>query len=139
MLLLLLSCGNRCSAGLAAPPPYDLLYPASAYPFLIQFAVTVLRKLLPLFLFGLLQEKLFSGMYGKADCHAFVVCAIAGSGAGWGMKEYLMHMLLAIMLLAVAQGAKGNVGRNSNLKKGVAFLPYITISFWVLLVAEVTN
>lgn len=86
-----------------------------------------------LVLFVLLQEILFSKMYGKADCHAFAVCAAAESAVGFGIKEYLLHMLLAFILLLAVQGHKKNIGRNGNLKKPVPFLPYITISFWMLL------
>ena len=92
-----------------------------------------LPKLLPVLIFGILQEKIFCRMYGKADCHAIAVCAMAECAMGLSMKGYLIHMLLAIILLAVIQGIKRNVGRNGNLKKGVPFLPYITISFWIVL------
>lgn len=91
------------------------------------------ERLFPVLLFALLQKKLFFRMYGRADCHAFTVCAAAECGIGLGMKEYLVHMLLAFLLLGVVQGLQGNIGRKGNLKEDVAFLPYITISFWGLL------
>ena len=96
----------------------------------------MLPQLSSIFIFWLLQEKMFSKMYGKADCHAFVVCAMAECALGLTLKEYLIHMLLAVFLLAVIQGIKRNIGRNGNLKKSVPFLPYITVSFWGLLLVS---
>ncbi len=84
-------------------------------------------------LYVLLQEVFFARLYGRADCHAFVACAMVESALGMKMKEYLTHMLLAYVFLAIVQGFKQNIGRNGNLKKPVAFLPYITVSFWVLI------
>lgn len=91
-------------------------------------------KLHSLLLFALLQEKLFSRMYGKADCHAFVVCALVQCASGGDLRQYLQHMLLAFGLLAAVQAGRGNIGRNGNLKTPVPFLPYITIAFWVVMV-----
>ena len=82
-------------------------------------------------IFILVQELLFSKFYGRADCHAFSVCALAEGAVGMGMKEYLVHMLLAFGVLAVVQLLRGNVGRDGNLKNPVPFLPYITITFWI--------
>lgn len=86
-----------------------------------------------LFAFILLQEVFFSGFYGRADCHAFVACAVVERALGMGMKEYLIHMLLAYVFLAIVQSMRRNIERNGNLKKPIPFLPYITISFWVLI------
>lgn len=86
-----------------------------------------------LLVYVLLQETLFAGMYGRADCHAFVVCAMVEAAYGMGMREYLIHMLLAFGLLAVVQGVRRNIGKDGNLKQPVAFLPYITVSFWVIM------
>ncbi|MBE5884043.1 MAG: hypothetical protein E7291_06465 [Lachnospiraceae bacterium] len=90
-------------------------------------------KFSPLLIFGLLQEKLFGRMYGKADCHAFLVCAMAECAVGMGIEGYLIHMLLSVLALAVVQGIKGNIGNKGNLKKPVPFLPYITGAFWTLM------
>lgn len=90
-------------------------------------------RLASLFLYILLQESFFSRYYGRADCHAFVACAIAECALGMGMPEYLLHMTLAFGGLAMVQGFRGNINSRGNLKQPVAFLPYITISFWVLL------
>lgn len=90
-------------------------------------------RLASLFLYIILQESFFSRYYGRADCHAFVACAIAECALGMGMPEYLLHMTLAFGGLAMVQGFRGNINSRGNLKQPVAFLPYITISFWVLL------
>lgn len=84
-----------------------------------------------LFIFILLQELFFCRMYGRADCHGFAACALVGATWGMGLKEHLLHMLIAFGLLGVVQLMKGNVGRNGNLKKPVPFIPYLTVAFWV--------
>lgn len=83
--------------------------------------------------FVFLQCAVFSKMYGKADCYAFSVCALAETAAGMGATGYLAHMLGAFCLLAVVQGIRRNVDRRGNLKRPVPFLPYITLAFWALL------
>ncbi len=80
-------------------------------------------------LFWLLQELFFSRLYGRADCHAFAVCAFYLKLLGGGMAEYLIHMLLAIGLLALVQLLRHNVNRRGNLCHPVAFMPYITAGF----------
>lgn len=96
-------------------------------------------SLLPeLGLFILLQLKLFSKMYGRADCYAFSVCAVAEAAAGLPFGGYLLHMLLSFLLLALVQALRRNIGKNGNLRRPVAFLPYITLAFWALLWYSVT-
>ncbi len=88
------------------------------------------RMVLPdLCFFCLVQLKLFSRMYGKADCYAFCVCAAAGASRGFGCMEYLLHMALAFGILAAVQLCRRNLDRRGNLRQPVAFLPYITIAF----------
>lgn len=84
-----------------------------------------------LMFFCLLQEVFFSRFYGRADCHGFVVCAAASCGMGMGLQEWLNHMLLAFLGAAVMQLLRGNVNKYGNLKQPIAFLPYITIAFWI--------
>ena len=86
-----------------------------------------------LFAYCLLQELFFGRMYGRADCHAFCVCAAAGTSVGFTYRDYLLHMLLAFGMLAVVQLAKHNVNRKGNLTVPVPFLPYISLSFLILL------
>lgn len=86
---------------------------------------------LSVFLFILLQELFFCRMYGRADSHGFAACALVGGSLGMGMKEYLLHMLIAFGLLGVVQWMRGNIGRDGNLKKPVPFVPYLTVAFWL--------
>ena len=92
-----------------------------------------LELLLPWGVFCGIQLLLFSRMYGKADCYAFCVCALYGSGKGWGFYEALVHMFLAFSMLAVVQLVRRNVNTAGNLKYPVPFLPYITASYIVAL------
>lgn len=78
-----------------------------------------------------LQFMLFARMYGKADCYAFCVCAIAGASLGMGFPDYLWQMLLALCLLFPVQLLRRNIGKSGNLKQPVAFLPYITLAFGI--------
>lgn len=92
-----------------------------------------LSDIAELVFFIVLQLFGFSKMYGRADCYAFSVCAVAGAAVGMTLMGYLLQMLLAFAFLAVLQGACGNIGRDGNLIKPVPFLPYITLAFWTLL------
>ncbi|MCM1185190.1 MAG: hypothetical protein NC251_07110 [Lachnoclostridium sp.] len=83
--------------------------------------------------FAGLQQIFFAGFYGRADCHAFCVCALAESSFGMGMEDFFVHMVLAFGLLTVVQGIHGNIGKYGRLKEPVPFLPYITVSFLIML------
>lgn len=85
-------------------------------------------------LFCVIQMTLFARMYGKADCYAFCVCAIAETGLGFGLAGFLMHMLVSFMLLAAVQAARRNIGSGGRLKSPVPFLPYITTAFYLMLI-----
>lgn len=76
-----------------------------------------------------LQIGLFSRMYGRADCYAFCVCAIAEASLGMGFPDYLVLMLLALLLLFPVQLWRHNIAKNGNLRQPVAFLPYISLAF----------
>lgn len=86
----------------------------------------------PLLVYLLLQEMLFARAYGKADCHAFAVCAIALCALGTDTVWYFLHMTGAFVLLIPVQALKRNIGGRGRLKRPVAFLPYITVSFWLV-------
>lgn len=86
-------------------------------------------------LYMILQLGLFARMYGKADCYAFCVCAIAEASLGMGLSDYLILMLLALCLLFPVQLLRHNIAGNGNLKQAVAFLPYITMAFLLHVVA----
>lgn len=87
----------------------------------------------PLLLFLFLQFAVFGRMYGRADCYGFCVCAAVEAVRGEKLAGYMLHMLLAWLLLLFVQIVRGNVGRDGKLKKPVPFLPYITASFWLVM------
>ena len=86
-----------------------------------------------LIMFTLLQEFFFCRFYGRADCHAFVICAVVITAFGASLQGYLMQMLLACGLLTLVQGIRKNIGKGGNLKEPVPFLPYISVSLWLIL------
>lgn len=86
-----------------------------------------------LIFFCLLQQIFFARMYGRADSHAFCICAVIAYGFDISIKGYLIHMLFSFLLLTVVQFFQKNINRKGNLKKPVAFLPYITVSFWIFM------
>lgn len=94
------------------------------------FYAVVSRHIAPVLAFVLLQQLLFARLYGRADCHAFSVCAVAVNALGGGMLEFLIHMLLSVTLLAVVQAARGNISRRGCLITPQPFLPYIVLTFW---------
>lgn len=100
---------------------------------IIQPEVPFVLKIGELLLYILLQEFFFCRMYGRADCHGFSLCAVALFMCGINMSGYVYHMAIAFGMLGIIQLARGNVNRRGNLKKPVPFLPYITLSFWLLL------
>ncbi|MCM1091135.1 MAG: hypothetical protein NC413_09840 [Muribaculum sp.] len=81
--------------------------------------------------FWLLQRLLFARMYGRADCYAFCVSALAMAALGGGFADYVTHMFLVFVGLTAVQMAHGNISKDGNLKKAVPLVPYITIAFWL--------
>ena len=92
--------------------------------------------LIALLLFLVLQFTVFCRTYGKADGYAFCVCAVTEAARGMKLAGFLSHMLLAYALLFLVQTIRGNLNKRGNLKKPVPFLPYITITFWVIIVLK---
>lgn len=88
---------------------------------------------LDLVIFFCLQRFLFCRMYGKADAQAFFASALFLGAQGGGMESYLLHMAASVALLAVVQGIRCNINVRGNLKRPVAFLPYISVTGWLLL------
>lgn len=84
-----------------------------------------------LLLFGFMQYGLFRKMYGGADVMGFLICALYWAGRGGDIEDYLCHMLLCYLLLAVMQGIKSNISKKGNLKKPVPLFPYISMSFLI--------
>lgn len=109
---------------------YNYVWWAGAVAVVVLMGVAKRKLQGELILFIALQQLWFCRMYGRADCHAFSLCAGVEAVLGMRMQMYLVHMLLAFGLLALVQGLEGNIGRDGNLKRPVAFLPYITLSFW---------
>ncbi len=91
----------------------------------------ICHMLWSLFFFLFAQRILFFKMYGKADGYAFCVCALAEAARGIKTAGFLLHMLLAYVLLFLVQAVRSNINSRGNLKQPVPFLPYITISFWM--------
>lgn len=89
-------------------------------------------RLAGLVCFCILQEVFFAKLYGRADCHAFCACALVEWAFGISFPGFLLHMFTAVALLAAVQAFRGNINSRGNLKEKVAFLPYITVSFWML-------
>lgn len=92
------------------------------------------KGVLELLLFCVAQLLIFSGLYGRADCYAFCVCAGAEAGLGMGMEAFLAHMVIAFALLLPVQAVKKNITAGGRLKTPVPFLPYVTTGFAVILI-----
>ena len=85
-------------------------------------------------IFTILQSGIFMRLYGDADGMALMVAAMAEGALGYDINVYLLHMIMAYLLLAVVQIYKRNVGGRGRLKRPVPFLPYITVSFLAVLI-----
>ena len=81
--------------------------------------------------FVMLQQVIFSKMYGRADCHAFSICALAECGNVVGMVGFLLHMLLSVLLLTTVQLLRGNVTPRGRLREPQPFIPYIIAAFFL--------
>lgn len=81
----------------------------------------------------LIQLLVFGRLYGKADCYAFCVCAAAETGLGMELELIVTHMVLAFGMLVPVQFISKNITLRGNLKKPVAFIPYITAGLYLLL------
>ncbi len=84
-------------------------------------------------LFAIIQKVVFSQMYGAADVAMYMVCAAFLGVQGRGMEVYLIHMLVTFGLLGTVQGLKKNIAGNGNLKSPVALIPYVVISFFLII------
>ncbi len=95
------------------------------------------ETIISLIVFMVIQINFFCKTYGKADGYAFCVCAVTEAARGMKMTGYLLHMVTAYTLLFLVQISYGNLNKRGNLKKPVPFLPYITISYLLIMVLEV--
>ena len=92
-----------------------------------------LERMMLLVLFVLMQELFFARFYGRADCHAFCVCAAMLAVRGLGFRDYLMHMALVFGGLTLIQMIRGNIAGNGQLRIPVPLVPYIAAAFWFLI------
>ena len=88
-------------------------------------------SLVELGLFMVIQQVGFARFYGRADCHAYCVCAVAMAALGLNLQDYVIHMLITFVILAAVQLIKRNVEAGGRLKKPVALIPYITVALWL--------
>lgn len=88
---------------------------------------------LELAVYFLIQETLFARLYGRADVKAFETFAMMLCSGGFGIRYALYHMYFSFLLLALVQAFRRNINRKGNLKRPVAFIPYITIGFLCLI------
>lgn len=70
----------------------------------------------------------------KGGLLCFSVCALAECTGDTGILWPLCHMLLAVILLTVVQLFHGNVTLDGRLRVPQPFIPYITVSFWMVTV-----
>ena len=96
-------------------------------------------KALPLFeslLIIFIQQKIMSRYYGRADSHAFSCCALFWAVSGKCLEMHILHMTLSLVLLTAVQFARHNIGPAWKLKNPIAFIPYISASFALVLTAS---
>lgn len=87
-----------------------------------------------LIIFAILQAGIFMRLYGEADGMSFLVATLVESSLGYGIRMYLLHMIVSYLLLALVQICKKNVGGRGSLKKPVPFVPYILFGFYIVVV-----
>jgi len=80
----------------------------------------------------LIQEKVMSRAYGRADSHAFSCCMLMMAFSGIGIEGHILHMSLSLLILVLVQGIGHNIGPGGRLKVPVAYIPYISGSFIAL-------
>lgn len=76
-------------------------------------------------LFAFVQSILFRRLYADGDVLVFILCGGILSSVGQGMLEDLLLMLCSVVVMGVHQGLRGNIKADGNLKKGIAFVPYM--------------
>ena len=87
-------------------------------------------------IFVLLQQGLFSKLYGKADCYAFSLCGGAWIIKGDVFSRCVIHMAISFCLMTIVQLFRQNVTGAGRLKQPVPMIPYITAGFAVCLLLE---
>jgi len=104
--------------------------------YLVFSVTTYLWQGVSLVLFALLQKFVFMRLYGKADGMIFLTAAMAETSLGGDISVYLFHMIISYLLVSAVQGIKGNIRKNGRLAQPVAFFPYITFGFWIILLIK---
>lgn len=84
-------------------------------------------------LFILIQELIFRKLYGASDVHAFEAFAWMLCSKGYGIRYDLYHMYLSFLLLTIIQLLRKNMNSKGNLYKPVAFIPYISMGYYILI------
>lgn len=82
-------------------------------------------------LYIILQQAVFAHFYGRADCHAFSVCAVCMAALGMDFSDFTVHMVLTFAGLTTVALASGNVTCGGRLKRPVPLVPYIVTAFWI--------
>ncbi len=86
-----------------------------------------------LVVYCILQQHLFSKLYGKADCHGFCLTAFLLYTLGRDAWFFLLHMTITFSLLLIVQLVRKNISRRGKLKTPVPLIPYIMLSFCIIL------
>ena len=86
-----------------------------------------------LVIFLALQLFLFSKFYGKADSFCFCLCAETIIMLNGQLIVCLIHMLIALALMFIANLCKHNVDKRLKLKKPEPFIPYIYASWFLII------
>lgn len=97
-----------------------------------QIVFYIIGQVFPgLVLYIIVQQAVFGRLYGRADCHAFSICAVGMAVLGMSFEDFVIHMTLAYLGLTVVQFLSGNVAGGGRLKRPVPFIPYIVAAFWL--------
>ena len=89
---------------------------------------------IPFLFFAALQLGIFQFMYGQADAFLFCECAAFLMLHNAEIEEYMWHMGIMLIFLAIVQGVKKNINKRGNLKRPVAMTPYIVASFLIFFI-----
>ena len=81
-----------------------------------------------------IQERVMSRYYGRADSHAFSCCALFFAACGSCLEAHIIHMSISLILLTLVQSFRKNISKGIKLKVSVPFIPYISVSFVVMVI-----
>lgn len=92
------------------------------------------QNYLPFLIFAALQLCIFQFMYGQADAFLFCECGTFLMLHNAELMDYIGHMGIMLILLAIVQGIQKNINKYGNLKQPVAMTPYIAASFLIFFI-----